>query len=161
VIGQTNISESPDTLRTKSHRVKQIRKEQKRESKQDKALSDCLKAGTQGRRAPPDFEISKVLHEWAAKNHPSVPIEKETAKFKRWEFSKSHSDWDATWKTWIQWAAEYQERKNRSSDQPSDTEELIKLGNFLGMEKQSGESDAQYRERVYETNQRRIDNLMH
>ena len=99
------------------------------------------------------------MQEWAATNYPSVPIEKESAKFKRWEFPTPRSDWDATWKTWIQWAAEYQERKNGTSDPPNDTEELLKLGRLLGMEKQSGESDAQYRERVNEINQRRIDEL--
>ncbi len=149
---------TPDKVaqsRTEKNRTEQ------RESRQDNALSDCLKAGAQGRRAPPDFEVTKVLQEWAATNYPSVPIEKESAKFKRWEFPTPRNDWDATWKTWIQWAAEYQERKNGAPDQPNDTEELMKLGEFLGLEKRSGESDAQYCDRVDEINQRRINDLPH
>jgi len=101
---------------------------EKRESKQDKALSDCLKAESQGRRAPPDFEVSKVLQEWAAANYPSVPIEKETAKFKRWEFPTPRSDWDAAWKTWIQQASEYQVNRNSSSAEPSRKDQLLALG---------------------------------
>ncbi len=85
----------------------------------------------------------------------------ETCKFLRHEFRTPRNDWSATWKTWIQWAAEYQERKNGTSDQPNDTEELLKLGKLLGLEKRSGESDAQYCDRVDEINQRRINDLPH
>jgi len=90
-----------------------------------------------------------------------VDIDKETAKFRRHEFPTPRDDWDAAWKTWIQWNAEYQERKNRPSDKPNATEELQKLAELLGIERQSGESEAQYRERVNEINQRRIDGLNH
>ena len=141
-------------------RAEERRKEQG-ESKQDNALSDCLKAGAQERRAPPGFEVTEVLQEWAAEKFPSVDIDKETAKFRRHEFPTPRDDWDATWKTWIQRNAEYQERKNGTSIPPNDTEQLLKLGKLLGMEKQSGESEAQYCERVVEVNQRRINDLMH
>ncbi len=132
---------------------------EKREIKDEGALSECLKAGAQGRRAPPDFEVTKVLQEWAATNCPSVAIEKETAKFKNWEFKTPCSDWAARWKIWIQWATDYRERNDGTSDLPNDTEELVKLGELLGIKKRSGESEAQYRKRVFEANQRRIENL--
>jgi len=134
-------------------------RKEKREIKDEGALSDCLKAGTQGRCAPPDFEVTKVLQEWAATNYPSVPIEKETAKFKNWEFKTPCSDWAARWKIWIQWATDYRERNDGTSDLPNDTGELMKLGELLGIKKRSGESEAQYRKRVFEANQRRIENL--
>ena len=132
---------------------------EERESGQEGALSDGLKAGTQDRRAPPDFKVTKVLQEWAAQNFPSVDIDKETAKFRRHEFPTPRHDWDAAWKTWIQWNAEYQERKNGSSDKPNAAEELLKCGELLGLEKRSGESEAQYGKRVNEVNQRRINDL--
>jgi hypothetical protein len=134
---------------------------EKRESRREEALSDGLKAGTQDRRAPPDFEVTKVLQDWAAKNFPSVDIDKETAKFRRHEFPTPRSDWDAAWKTWIQWAAEYQERNNGPSDQPSASDELLKLGKDLKVERQSGESESDYLDRITEINQRRIDGLNH
>ena len=63
------------------------------------------------------------------------------------------------WKIWIQWATDYRERNDGTSDLPNDTEELVKLGELLGIKKRSGESEAQYRKRVFEANQRRIENL--
>ena len=132
---------------------------EKRESKQKGSLSECLTAESQGRRAPPDFEVTKVLQEWAAANYPSVPIDKVTAKFKRWVFSTPRSHWDATWKTWIQREAEYQQEHKGSLEQPSLNEQLLDLGKALGLEKQSDESEAQYCDRVDQYNQRRINTL--
>ncbi len=134
---------------------------EKRESRQEEALSDGQKAGTQDRRAPPDFEVTKVLQEWAAQKFPSVDIDKETPKFLRHEFPMSRNDWDAAWKTWIQWNAEFQQRKSGTSDQPNASEELLKLGKDLGVERQSGESESDYLDRITEINQRRIDGLNH
>ncbi len=147
---------TPDQVGQKREEKKRT---EKRESIQEGSLSDCLTAESQGRRAPPDFDVSKVLQEWAAANYPSVPIEKETAKFKRWEFPTPRSDWDAAWKTWIQQATEYQENRNGSADKLSRRDQLLALGKELGLGKQPDETEVQYCDRVDQFNQHRIETL--
>ncbi len=129
---------------------------EEREKGQEGALSDGYPKESQRRKPPPDFEITKDLQEWAAANYPSVPIEKETAKFKRWNFLTPRSDWDAAWKTWIQQASEYQVNRNSSSAEPSHKDQLLALGKELDLAKQSDESEAQYCDRIDQINQRRI-----
>ncbi len=143
-------------------KVAQRREEQKRieqrESTQKGALSDCLKAGTQGRCAPPDFKVTEVLQEWAATNYPSVPIEKETAKFKNHEYRTARSDWSRAWKFWIIRAAEHQEKTDGSADHPSRTEQLLKLAKLYKLERRPNESELDFCNRIDDANQRRIQN---
>jgi hypothetical protein len=98
------------------------------------------------------------LQEWAAKNYPSVPIEKETAKFRNYEFPRPFTDWEARWKLWIQQAADYQERVN-GSDKPSRTDGLEKLAAVLGIERRDDESQADFFIRVERINAVRVSNL--
>ena len=97
---------------------------EKRESKQKASLSDCLPAKSTGLSPPPDFGVTEVLQEWAATNYPSVPIEKETAKFKNHEYQTARSDWSRAWKFWIIRAAEHQEKTDGAADHPSRNEEV-------------------------------------
>ena len=147
---------TPDKVAQKR---KEEKRREKREGKQKGSLSDCLKAGSQERCAPPDFEVTKDLQQWAVENHPSVDIDKETAKFKNWEYKTSCSDWTARWKLWIQRNAEYQKKMNGTSNRPTATEELLKLGKEFGVDRQSGESEAEYLDRIHEMNQRRMKDL--
>ena len=139
-------------------RADQNRKDQ-RESKDEVTLSDCLAAEAQGRRAPPDFDVTNVLQEWAVTNCPSVPIEKETAKFKRWEFSTPRNDWDAQWRLWIQRADEHQGATGTETAASSDTQDMLELGALLELEKNPDESTIEYCNRVKDVNQRRLNTL--
>lgn len=131
----------------------------KRESRQESSLPDCLKAEGASRSPPPDFKITKVLQAWAEENHPSVPIDKETAKFRNYPIQKPCSDWDAQWKLWIQRASEYLENKNGLPSKASRDEQIVRLGKDLGVEKLPDESESQYFDRVDQINQRRIQDL--
>jgi hypothetical protein len=141
-------------------KVAQKREEQnrleKRENKDKGALSGCLAAGGARLSPPPDFKITDSLQEWAAKNHPIVDIHKETESFKNYEHPKSYSDWNVRWKTWIRRAAEYQEKNNSSSGQPSLREGLLKLGKDMCIERLNNESEADYCDRINELNRQRI-----
>ena len=152
---------SGHTLDKVAQRKEKETKENERENKDDDTLSDGLTAMVESRSPPPDFKVTMILQEWAASNYSSVNLRQETDKFIRHEYPKPRANWDAAWKTWIQWAAEYQERKYGAPGPTNKIEELLKLGSELGMQKQSDESDAQYCDRVAEYNQRRIDELMH
>ncbi len=133
-------------------------RKEKRESTQKGPLSDCLKAGTQGRCAPPDFEVTEVLQEWAATNYPSVPIEKETAKFKNHEYRTARSDWSRAWKFWIIRAAEHQEKTDGSADHAGRNEQLLKLAVLYDLERRPNESESDFCNRIDDANQRRIQN---
>lgn len=141
-------------------KVAQSREEQnrleQRESIDEDTPPDCQKAKGARLRPPPDFKIAESLQEWAAKNHPSVLIEKETAKFKNWEYPTTCTDWNPRWRLWIQRATEYQQKHNGSSSKPSRKDELLQLGGELGLQRQPDEPEAQYCDRVEKANEQRI-----
>jgi len=139
-------------------REEETRSEQ-RESRDKSAHSGCLTAEGARFSPPPDFKITDSLQEWAAKNFPSVDIQKETEKFLRHEFPTPHTRWDNTWKNWIQNGHEFQQKHNGISAKPSRKEALLGFGKELGLVKGSDESEEQYCDRVEETNKRRIENL--
>lgn len=144
-------------------KVAQSREDQtrpdKRESNQDGSLPDGLMAEGAGRSPPPDFEVSKVMQEWAATNYPSVDIDKETAKFVNYEFTTPCSDWNLRWKLWIQRAAEHQDNLNGTSDRSSDLNELSRLAELFGVERRADECETDFLSRVNRLNEQRISNL--
>ncbi len=135
-------------------RVEQSRTE-KKESRDDDSLSEGLSRREASRTVPHDFEITPDLRQWAAKTHPSVDVEKETAKFRRYEFPTPRSNWDNAWKTWVQRAAEYGEMNGATTE----TDELLNLGALMNVQKRQDESNSEYCTRVKEINQRRLDSL--
>lgn len=139
-------------------RTEQNRSEQ-REIRQDNDLSDCLKAGTQRRCAPPNFEVTKDLQQWAATNHPSVPIEKETAKFRLHEFSSPRSDWDNQWKLWIIRADEHRKKFGVDSSERHDADYWNQFGQQLRVARREEESDSEYCSRVKAINVLRLANM--
>jgi len=144
-------------------KVAQSRADQKRsdqrESRSEDSPPDRLTAEIPRRTPPPNFEVTEDLQEWAAKNHPAVDIEKETAKFRNYEFSREYSNWDARWKTWIQRAAERQGKLNGTSHPPNDNDELLKIAVLLGIEKRTYECETDYCSRIKRINDQRISNL--
>jgi len=146
---------TPDKVAQK--REEQNRLEQ-RESRDEGAFSGCQKAKGARLSPPPDFEITDSLQEWAVKNYPSVDIHKETDKFVRHEFPTPHTNWDNAWKNWIQNGYEFQQRHNGSSAKPNRKDQLLKLGEDLGMGKRSDESEDEYCDRVEKANDKRIEN---
>jgi hypothetical protein len=58
------------------------------------------------KRCPTEFQITPELMAWASVNAPDVNIDRETSKFRDWEFKAARSDWPATWRTWMRRAQE-------------------------------------------------------
>lgn len=50
------------------------------------------------KRAPPEFVPDR---EYALREIPDLDVEREVQKFRDCEFKRPHSDWPATWRTWI------------------------------------------------------------
>jgi len=144
---------TPDNVAQK--REEEIRLD-KRESRQEGSLPDCLKAEGASRSPPADFKPSKVLQAWAMKNHPSVPVDKETATFMLYEFPNACSNWDDKWKRWIIGADEYQAKQIGLSGQPNPNEQLLELAKLMGIEKQEDETEPDFRDRVNKANDKRI-----
>jgi hypothetical protein len=58
------------------------------------------------RRCPSDFEVTEDLRVWASTECPGVNIDQQTKAFRDYEFRNSHTDWKATWRTWMRKAHE-------------------------------------------------------
>jgi hypothetical protein len=58
------------------------------------------------KRVPADFVVTDEMRAWAAKDAPLADIERETEKFRDWEFAHSRTDWPATWRTWMRKASD-------------------------------------------------------
>lgn len=58
------------------------------------------------RRCPSTFEVSEDLKAWASTECPGVNVEQQTKAFRDYEFRNSHTDWPATWRTWMRKAHE-------------------------------------------------------
>lgn len=50
------------------------------------------------RRCPPDFQPDRA---YTLERLPDIDIDRELRKFKDHEFKRARSDWDATWRTWL------------------------------------------------------------
>lgn len=90
---------------------REIESAQARAAAQDPTAADLLPPPEQttprpARKCPVGFEVTPELRSWAAKGHPGVDLEFETAKFRDHTFATARSDWPATWRNWIRKAAE-------------------------------------------------------
>jgi hypothetical protein len=144
-------------------KVAQSRGEQNREEQRESRNGGPPSEGPQEEEAaltpPPDFEVTAEMRQWAADNHPSVNIERETEKFRNRDFKRQPSDWKSEWKNWIIRAVEYQERNSGSSGQSGREEQLLKLAQDLRWDQKDGESREDYLARIVDWNQRRIEGL--
>ncbi len=131
----------------------------KRESRHDDALSESFQKKSQIRSPPQDFKVSEVLQEWATKHYPTVDIDRETEKFRRYEFSTPRSNWNDAWKTWIQQADEYHKRNSGNTDPVSPNQALLNLGPMMGIVIREDETDSEYCARINDANKRRLDAL--
>ena len=75
-------------------------------TKKEKAPAPKAKQPIPRKRAPEEFEVTSEMRKWAAAEAPGVDVNRETAKFKDYEFAKPRTDWLATWRNWIRTAAE-------------------------------------------------------
>jgi hypothetical protein len=71
-------------------------------------LSPSLRSGERARarrislkRCPPDYEPSPGVRLWAQEKHPDIDFEEALEAMRDCEFTKPHSDWDATLRNWI------------------------------------------------------------
>ncbi len=121
------------------------RREEEKERRDNGSPSDGS-ARKKGRRTPPhDFEIAPVSKQWAMTKYPNVDIDKETTKFRVWEFSEPKSDWDAAWRNWIIRAAEYSAKNANSKSTESSLSDLAaKHGLTQGAE----ETEERFQKRV-------------
>lgn len=53
------------------------------------------------KRCPIEFEITPDLRDWAKAKAPDVDVDRETERFRDWEFKHGRTDWPATWRTWM------------------------------------------------------------
>ena len=67
---------------------------------------------------PPDFSITDSMRAWALLNHPTIPLERETDKFRSYFLAtgKVFRDWSQAWQNWIRRAEEItDDRRARES----------------------------------------------
>jgi uncharacterized protein YdaU (DUF1376 family) len=70
------------------------------------------------RRCPDDFEVTESMRSKAESDSPGVDIDRETTKFRDWEFAKARSDWPAAWRNWIREAADRLSQRSLPSTRP-------------------------------------------
>jgi len=83
------------------------------------------------KRCPEEFEITEALRTWATTKAPDVDLDRETEKFRDWEFKTSRTDWPACWRTWMSRAQETAKPKvngHRSSAAEAAWEALVASG---------------------------------
>jgi uncharacterized protein YdaU (DUF1376 family) len=65
-----------------------------------------------GKRAPANFIVTEELIKWAREKVPSVDIEKETESFRDHQYKDAKTDWNASWRTWMRNAADFNRGSN-------------------------------------------------
>jgi len=63
------------------------------------------------KKVPADFAVTDEMREWAIESAPLVDWQRETDKFRDWEFKHPRTDWSATWRTWMRKAQEDKENR--------------------------------------------------
>lgn len=60
------------------------------------------------KRVPDDFVVTPEMVLWAAEDDgaPYADLNRETQKFRDWEFAHARKDWPATWRTWMRKASD-------------------------------------------------------
>lgn len=66
------------------------------------------------RRCPSDFAVTDEMRVWASTECPGIDVDRESKAFRDYEFRNSHSDWPATWRTWMRKAQENRTKRNGS-----------------------------------------------
>jgi hypothetical protein len=77
-------------------------------SREDKSSSTSLRSvRKRGERACPEaFTVTDEMRQWAAEKAPRADIERETEKFRDWEFKDAKTDWPKAWRTWMRRASD-------------------------------------------------------
>jgi hypothetical protein len=69
------------------------------------------------RYCPPNFRVTRELVQWAAQECPLLTypddLKRETEAFRNWRFVPGRERWEATWKQWMQNAADKRARNAR------------------------------------------------
>lgn len=76
------------------------------------------------RRCPSDFVVTDDLKVWASTECPGIDIVAQTKAFRDYEFRNSHSDWPATWRTWMRKAHEAIRARALKQPEPRRTREF-------------------------------------
>lgn len=101
-------------------RTEQSREEQNEEGAEapsPRKTSDPKKRPS--RRCPSDFAVTDEMRVWASTECPGLNFEHETKAFRDYEFRNAHSDWLATWRTWMRKAHENRTKRNGSAASPT------------------------------------------
>jgi hypothetical protein len=72
------------------------------------------------RTCPEDFDVTDEMILWAAKEAPFADLDRETAKFRDWEFKDSKTDWPRAWRRWMRKASD-DASKARAQPPPAET----------------------------------------
>lgn len=70
--------------------------------------------GIKSHICPDGFQPSDQDMRWAIETRPDLDVERETLKFRNYEFKNPKSDWPRTWKNWILNAEANQSNKPKS-----------------------------------------------
>lgn len=106
-------------------RQEKPREEESREEKKNPSGSSATgkpARKVRGERfAPEDFEVTADMQAWAVESAPLVDWQRETEKFRDWEFKHPRSDWSKVWRTWLRKANEDAAEKGggRGASRPS------------------------------------------
>jgi hypothetical protein len=63
------------------------------------------------RMCPTSFTVTDDLKAWAKEACPQVDIERETERFRNWEYDKPKSNWKAAWRNWMLGAVKFMSSK--------------------------------------------------
>ncbi len=102
-----NTTEAPETPRG----------EESREEEKKKPPSVSSRAS---KRCPADFVVTEEMRAWAAGDSPGVDLDRETAKFKDWQYKAARSDWPAAWRSWIRKAYDDRPRAPQARGSPGE-----------------------------------------
>lgn len=96
----------PDLDKTKTETRPRQDQELKPQEKRGRGSHARLGRSPPRKRCPTEFEITPDLRDWAKAKAPDVDVERETERFRDWEFKHGRTDWPATWRTWMARAQE-------------------------------------------------------
>lgn len=96
-------SPSPDESREVPRSPAISRSETETETKTE---TEKRKRERASRRVPSEFVVTDELRAWAAKNAPTVDIDRQTALMRDFEFRRPYTDWPAVWRRWMARAGE-------------------------------------------------------
>lgn len=79
------------------------------EGEQSKAESEHKSARARKTRVPEEFPLTDAMRAWAGSQHPTVKVDRETAKFLDYHGAKGSLfvDWTKAWQNWIRRSEEF------------------------------------------------------